>query len=76
MKGLASFDGVDPITHLELTIKEQAIPEEAIDDGILCKRCGKNSVISYQIQVRSGDEGTNTFFRCTNKSCRNSYLRH
>ena len=74
LKGMVPFVGVDPLAHLELTVKEKAEPEQAVEDGLECKKCHRRSVISYQVQVRAGDEGTNTLFRCTNKSCGNTIL--
>lgn len=60
-------------SYMNATVMEQAEVTEEIQ-GELCTKCGKYSVISYQVQVRSGDEGTNTLHRCTNKSCRNSFI--
>jgi DNA-directed RNA polymerase subunit M/transcription elongation factor TFIIS len=68
------LDGLLPEQHMEAIVLEHAELDTEIASGILCVRCGRNSVISYQKQVRAGDEGTNTFFRCTSKSCGNSYI--
>lgn len=75
LKGMPSLVGKTPETHFAMTVKEQAIPEAVITDGKKCLKCGQNSVISYQVQHRAGDEGTNTLYRCTNKSCGNTTLK-
>ncbi|MFX0050869.1 MAG: transcription factor S [Candidatus Hermodarchaeota archaeon] len=30
-----------------------------------CKKCSNNKAIFWQVQTRSGDEGSTTFYRCT-----------
>jgi DNA-directed RNA polymerase subunit M/transcription elongation factor TFIIS len=73
-KGMLSLEGMSIPYHIETTILEQADMDTEISTGVRCSLCGNNTIISYQVQVRAGDEGTNTFYRCTSKSCGNSYI--
>jgi len=75
MMGMESFADADPMSHFSLVIKEKAEPEEVITDGAECRKCHKKTVIEEQIQLRSGDEGTNTIFRCTNRTCGNIVIK-
>ena len=76
VNGMTSFADATPEAHAELVVKEKAEVAVEITDGKLCPKCGKHSMISYQVQIRRGDEGTNTMLRCTNKSCKHSILKH
>lgn len=44
-------------------------PIEATEGIHKCFKCGSTKAISYQLQTRSGDEGTTTFIQCANKVC-------
>lgn len=59
--------------YLSLLILERATIEKELTGGAVCPKCGKDTVIVSQIQLRSGDEGSNTLHRCTAKGC--SYVR-
>jgi len=76
LKGMIPLGEADPLVHLQVTVMESAKPEQVIDNGLECRKCHKNTVVSYQVQFRSGDEGTNTLLKCTNPSCGNTILRH
>lgn len=76
LNDMTSFADTTPEAHAQLVVKEKAEVAVEIMDGKHCPKCGKNSMISYQVQIRRGDEGTNTMLRCTNKSCKHSILKH
>ena len=46
-----------------------------IEDSIIkCHGCGKNSVVWELKQLRSADEGMSAVCKCTNPSCRKSWV--
>lgn len=72
--GMPSLRGMEPEYHMQATVAEKAIVEKEVDGGLLCPRCNRHSVISRQVQFRAGDEGTNTMYLCTNRSCKNTWM--
>lgn len=58
-----SKDWDESKTHLDSYNKLEQLQPNCDD---VCPKCGKRKVYSRQIQVRGGDEGTTTFFRCLN----------
>jgi DNA-directed RNA polymerase subunit M/transcription elongation factor TFIIS len=72
--GMKPLDNLEPAQYMAAIVLQNAEMDVEVTTGLLCPSCKKNSVISYQKQVRAGDEGTNTFYRCTAKSCGNSYI--
>lgn len=76
VNGLPSFADATPEAHAQMIVKEKAEIIEEITDGKKCPKCGKNSMISLQVQIRRGDEGTNTMFKCTNRGCKHLILQH
>ncbi len=59
-------ENVSSTEYAQLIIHEKAETKKEITNGVFCPKCKKHSMISYQVQIRRGDEGTNTFDRCTN----------
>jgi DNA-directed RNA polymerase subunit M/transcription elongation factor TFIIS len=52
--------------QIEEEIKEQFLENPfTVDEGVLeCNKCGSRKTMSYQLQDRSGDEGTSTYGKC------------
>lgn len=48
--------------RLTSSIIEECTP----NSDVQCEKCGQKTVYAFQRQVRSGDEGATTFFRCCN----------
>ena len=55
--------------YYDRIVKEKGDTIGEITNGLLCWSCSKKSVIRYERQDRSGDEGSNTIFKCTNPTC-------
>ena len=58
-----SKDWDESKTHLDSYNKLEQLQPNCDD---VCPSCGMKKVFNRQIQVRGGDEGTTTFFRCLN----------
>jgi DNA-directed RNA polymerase subunit M/transcription elongation factor TFIIS len=75
-KGLAPIDERDPKLYMVAVVKINESVEEEIVNGKECIKCHRMTVYEGQIQIRSGDEGSNTFHRCTNKNCQHFWITH
>ncbi len=51
--------------------KEFSLTASAMTDKYKCRRCGSRKITFYELQTRSADEGTSSFFTCL--SCGNQW---
>jgi DNA-directed RNA polymerase subunit M/transcription elongation factor TFIIS len=73
-QGLPPIEERDPKLYAMVLVKMNESMEEEIVNGLECIKCHRKTVYEGQIQVRSGDEGSNTFHKCTNKNCRHFWI--
>jgi len=43
------------------------------EKGVPCEACGNDEAYFRQVQTRSADEPTTTFYKCTNNSCQHQW---
>jgi len=70
-----SFEIKQKIRHSEqekmIVIEDPDVVETMPTSNQTCSKCGHNVAVYWQVQTRSGDEASTTFYRC--KKCKNTW---